>query len=634
MSQGLHAIGRIVVALLGLAAATSASHQSEQLLVGVMVVVMAVAAGFMSLRRYDYVGVAALGLALPTIPWLGSQVLLASGLLFFAIRQQEHSNGGDYFSWPAPVWIAPFLGYLLGSAFGEALAVLGAPGVSAGGVVSKVQIDGWKRCVDVVRSLLDVHVPSWPICARLTLVALCVSFFSSRRDTTASFVRWLTLGCGISAAFVIAQWFQVLPFTLPNQTPLWDALGRPSGLMTDPNALGLVLALSLWVSCLVPECLASAPSVRWGWRVLLVVAGVVSGSRTFLLAVGMLLPTMVWQAGRRRLVWGGLGCAVAVMALATILDGYFGLLEHVVASESLPMGVRRGVAAMSLLRLEETFLSRGVFVDFAREIGRGHWLFGVGADRFIDYVPLVGAENNLVRGWRDNSNNTYLGILVELGLVGGVAFLMAIGGLCLRRDLGRAAGVGCLCMLGVVGSTGPHMDFVEVAILVSVLVSLTTESRWFVRPGYILVGVGMGLLGVVASTFRESGVYGWSNTDTGAARWLSHVAVIEAECESSLQQDAQARVLFQPRYVPQREPLRVRLSVDGVGAQESLLSAPDIHEVALPCKDGERRVLVRVETQPAWSPYRAWPRISNDRRILGVQQVVRVDIASNSAPAS
>jgi hypothetical protein len=630
MSWRIQAIGRIVAALFGLAAAISASHQSEQYLLVVVVGAMVVASAFISRQRYDVLGASLLGLALPTVPWVGSHILLASGLLFFAIRRPTDLKGGDTFSPAAPVWIAPLLGYLCGGALGEVLAVLGSPGISSGGVIDQVRIDGFKRGVDLVRSVLDVHVPSWPICARLTLAVLCVSFFSSRREATAAFVRGLGLGCGFSAAFVIVQWLGFLPFAPPNQTPLWDALGRPSGLMTDPNALGVVLALSLWVSWLVPEHVVSAPAARWGWRALLVVAGVVSGSRTFLVAVGILVPVMAWQAGRLRLVWGSVASAVVVVLVVTALDGSSGFLGHVVASESLPVGLRRGLAAMSLLRLNETFMSRGVFLAFAREIGQGHWLFGIGADRFIDYVPLVGAERNLVRGWRDNSNNTYLGILVELGVVGGFAFLAAVMGFCLKRDVNRAAGIGCLCMLGVIGCTGPHTDFVEVAILVSVLVALITESRWFARPVYISLAVATGFLGVIASMCRENGVYGWNNTSTGAVRWLSHVAMIEAECTNSFEQPAQARVLFEPRYVPQTEPLRVTVAADGQAEQELLLGTTDVREVAIPCKDGEQNLRMRVETHPAWSPYRAWPRISNDRRILGIQQVVRVAVTNDS----
>ena len=108
------------------------------------------------------------------------------------------------------------------------------------------------------------------------------------------------------------------------------------------------------------------------------------------------------------------------------------------------------------------------------------------------------------------------------------------------RGVRAASAVGCLCMLGVIGCTGPHTDFVEVSIVVSVLVALTTEQRGAIRPLYTLAAVVLWVLGIIATTDRESGVYGWDNTATGASRWLSHVAVVEAVCEHRTEQAAQS----------------------------------------------------------------------------------------------
>jgi hypothetical protein len=492
---------------------------------------------------------------------------------------------------------------------------------------------------------------------RVLCAALLISFFSgnskvdsesSNGEMTLAFVKWLKRGTLILALYVLGQYLVALYsggmassaqfWRLPNQTALWDSLGRPSGLVTDPNALGLVLAFTLWIAFLVP-----VPGRLPGlWSALLIIAGVVSGSRTFLLSIGLLLALSAWAKQRRKLLWGALSAAILAVIMTTLLDSYSGIVGQLVASDNLPMGLRRGVAALSLYRLEETFMSRGIFFDLASAIGGGHWLFGVGADRFIDYVPLVGAELNLVRGWKDNSNNLYVGIITELGIVGACVFITAILGRRVRYAVpqvesqrvrlnhsGKVSALWCLVMLGVVACTGPHTDFIEVLLLVGCLVAITTEQRSLSARLTGGVACAALTLGIIASWHHEQGVYGWSDSATGATRWLSHRARIAGRCQRGPDGGSRVVFLFRPQYIPQSEPLRVVLTVAAQTSQEYLFRSSEVTEVAVSCSLEDdnltsEQVFVNVSTSPAWSPYRAWPRVSGDRRILGVQQIVRV----------
>jgi hypothetical protein len=648
MSGIVQAIGRVLF-LLMTAAAMVSSHSNIDprifwcfLLIGSLILLSA--RSFLSDDRYDRFGVGAIGLLLPIVPWCGSHLLLSFGLLFCALRRPVWTRSGASCSEASLIWITPFLAYILGNVVGELIIALGVCVYSLAGSNtfnqnSQVRIDGMARVFDLLRSILEAQVRSWEILARVSLLALFGAIFSVNRELIVRFLIWLRLGAGVSALFVIVQWLGFIPFVLPNQTEIWNALGRPSGLMTDPNALGVFFGLLLWITFLVPS---KKEAHRWRaylWMLLILTAGVISGSRTFLICVAFLVCAYFWKTtvsrafsnhlgqdaklmSYRKFCLALCGSIVFVVALATVIDSYSSYVQQVVDSTAIPMGVRRGIAALSLRRINETFMSRGVFFEFAREIGRGHLWFGVGGDRFIDYVPLVGAKLNLARGWRDNSNNLYLGILTELGIAGLAAFLLAVLGRGLRRSTntrGSCFGL-ALLMLGAIGCTGPHTDFIEILPLVGLLIAITTEPRGSLPVVYGLFAILFFSLGLIAPNYRELGTYGWSNTEKGPKRWLAYAAYVELQCEVKNDQSFGARLLLEPRYIPQTEPLRVVVS-NGVGAdREVLFRVAELQEVTVPCSRDRQTIFASVKTYPAWSPYRAWPRSSGDRRLLGVQQ--------------
>jgi hypothetical protein len=645
-----HVLGRLLILLMAAAALVSTHSNFEPRIFWGSVIVLSL--GVVSARllfskeRYDRFGMSAVGFLFPIMPWCGSNILLYLGLLFFALRDLSVMRAGSAVVADGLIWIAPFIAYILGNFFGEVANVIGVYFYSPTSFDTlnqnvQVRIDGLPRVFDLLRSILGVHVRSWEILARVSMLALFGAIFSDNKGLIARFSFWLKIGAGISALFVIVQWLGFIPFILPNQTEVWNALGRPSGLMTDPNALGVFLGLVLWIAFLVPSEIA-APNLAYLWTVLILLAGVVSGSRTFLICVAFLAFGFLYRATvfrglsrvssevghfrRYRVLYLVLfGTLLFGVGLTTVIDAYSSGVRSLVDSNALPMGVRRGIAALSLLRINETLMSRGVFFEFAREIGRGHLWFGVGGDRFIDYVPLVDAKLNLARGWRDNSNNLYLGILTELGIAGLAASLLAVLGRRLRRSnntQGSCFGV-ALLMLAAVGITGPHTNFIEILPLVGALIAVTSEARPSLVGPYRIFAILFFFLGLVASNYRELGVYGWSNTETGAIRWLSHAASVELRCEAQADQSSAARLLLEPRYIPQTEPLRVVVSNRAGAMIEVLFRNAESREVAVPCSHGEPRIFADVKTYPAWSPYRAWPRSSGDRRILGVQQVFR-----------
>jgi hypothetical protein len=313
-------------------------------------------------------------------------------------------------------------------------------------------------------------------------------------------------------------------------------------------------------------------------------------------------------------VWILVAAGVAAIAITTVVDIRTPLLAAVGASSALPEGVKRMISAMSLARFEETFASRSVFVTLSRSIIDREPLFGVGANAFASYVPLVGASIPSLKGWVDNSNNFYLGIVAELGLIGLSGFIMTV--LSRRRSAENSIMSGVI--LGAVGImllTGPHTDFVEVLLPIALLIGMTTTVRRSL--GYTQTyAAGLFLLGgLLAGAHHERGVYAWHAHDGAVRRWLSPDATIQVLCQEGSAQD-QSSVMIRSSYVPSREPLNVMIRSASF-FREVQLSDQSERTIPLPC--GRYHLVV----SPAWSPARAWPGNSEDRRLLGVEQIAR-----------
>jgi hypothetical protein len=384
--------------------------------------------------------------------------------------------------------------------------------------------------------------------------------------------------------------------------------------MTDPNALGVVMALSLWILMQrdVGEGKPSGGST--GLNLLFLGAGVVSGSRTFWLGVGLLLVGLTYLRARR-LLWLLLLAGLSAIAITSALDIYTPFLSIVQESSALPQGVKRMVSAMSLARFEDTVASRSVFLTLASAIIDRDPLFGVGANAFASYVPLAGSSIPSLKGWIDNSNNFYLGIVAELGLIGLFAFGMTILSRRLTADAAYTCAALALCAVGFMLLTGPHTDFVEVLLPIALLVGMTTTVRR--TQSYLRAYTSLLFLtaGSIAASHHERGVYGWHADGDRLRRWLSPDATVQVLCAEGKAQEEEA-VIVKPSYVPSREPLRVLVQSPSF-SREIELSDSSEREISLQCGR------YRFSVSPAWSPARAWPQDSNDRRLLGVEQIIR-----------
>jgi hypothetical protein len=617
MGPGVRWVLRIllVVSLLSFSATARLPEVIGLLIVGIGLILGSLCAPREVVERTFF---ALLGFFTPLLALLGPHLLLGSGLIFFLLRPSR-----AYESQTPIVWAAPFGVYLLGALIGEAAFAFNVREIFTASFIAGVRVDGVARLLDVWNSLCSAHTTTISLFRRALLFVLLVSYFSIRRDNGRRFALGLLCGVGISALFTLVQWAGWVPLELPNQTRFWRVMRRLGGLMTDPNALGVVMGLSLWVWAWQRlGTLRRMTAAEGAWLILVVFAGAVAGSRTFLLLVVSLLGASLWRYRRGYFV-GLVGMVAVAIGLATALDSQTALFSQVDGS-SLPEGVKRGLHALSLLRIKETLFTRSLFIDLARLIGDGHWMFGIGADHFRYYVPLVGATTGIIRSWTDNANNFYLGVVVELGLLGGLFLLLTVLARSRRLDDSHRGFSGWLLLtIAVILCTGPHLDFVEVLLVVAYLVGSATQSLVW-APSLLrtacLVAVVAGFAG---SLGRERGVYAWSEEAHEVKRWLSNRAAVEVLCNEPVDIEApSAELMLQAMYIPTQGPLVVRAFEGATERGEIVLTSQERQSLAIPCGSPGERVLMTLVTSPPWSPYRAWPGRSGDRRLLGVQQFV------------
>ena len=107
-------------------------------------------------------------------------------------------------------------------------------------------------------------------------------------------------------------------------------------------------------------------------------------------------------------------------------------------------------------------------------------------------------------------------------------------------------------------------------------------------------------------------------------RWLTHNARINLPCKQ-IAGGSEAVITLRAKYIPSSAPIKVTVSTGsdaGKDEQTLELRSSQDSQVRVRCAELSKEVGVAVLTRPAWSPYRASPGRSNDRRILGVEQVL------------
>lgn len=597
-----------------------------------------------------------LSLMIPIAPLFGPQVVPILTLLWLTYwyMQADVSLRAQFCSLRYHSWIVPIAALIAGSVLYE---------VSFAGLSVRHGVYRWDGAhpLSVARSFVISSVPSWPMLSRVLLFAACVRVFTLLTDHTKGALRiGLLSGTVLCGTGVLLEYAVGLSWTHASQSSFWTSLQRFSGSVSDPNALGLWMVLApcaTWGRLPATRVTRALLRVSYG---IVPLAGLLSGSRTFLLGVAIVLVmraffsypssatrsfikpspfpgALLFEAenrsqytvscfrkqGRLALI----ACAVAiVMVLVTsITDLFFPWIDIISQRDELPVGVRRGVALLSVHRVVENFYSRTVFNQLGFELVRNFPFFGVGADRFRYYVtPLASILAIPIGRWVDNSNNFYLGIWSELGLFGVFALLFALCARCFPVErCGASRGVLILLLLLI---TGPHLDFPEIAVLGAFLIAEGTAPR-FVYEGASTSAFSVGVIGIllagfVAGSVREHGVYRCSFEEGVCRQWIAPGARFLMQCAPG----EQRTLRIEAPHVPHGGEMVVTVEQPGFPPHELRFSQSGEQQFPLQCRRTQSSdesqlsysTMLSVWTQPGWSPARDGTKRRNDERWLGV----------------
>ncbi len=549
------------------------------------------------------------GAVVPILPLLGDGgiVAVSIGMVLLLGVQRLHLRRF--------VWILPLLCLLCGNLITEVMR-------QAPEYFRAASINDFARARTMIEWFLHTHAYSWRCFSHVITFGLVVALFESLPVVFEGVRRGLGIGVVIAAVVTIAQHFDIAAVVLPNQTAFWTSINRLSGTFSDPNALGIFLAIAPFLIFEGIQPRAASRCFLFVLSALILSAGLLSGSRSFVLALVLGLLAGVWLLSRRLLIVSVAIGAICI-AVLSVLDLYTPWVEGVISSDFMPEGARRVLMSCSLVRASQSFFSRGVFFTLGWHLFEYFPLFGVGSDQFRYYVPaLVDRLGLNIGGWTDNSNNFYLGLLTELGLLGVLVFIVTICGRCLVKRPNTFCIVG-LFVLFCILFTGPHLDFPEVLFLVAGLIAAATRSRdvGLVRLSSLAaVSMGIGILGPLA---REQGGYLWESHRPHFEQWLSPAAEIAVACSCK----GFAELVLESSYVPTTSPLTVSVEASSGEVQEVSFKRPEAKKLIFRCADQPLQSLdhypgkmrFSVLTTPGWSPVRAWPEVTTDRRILGIK---------------
>ena len=456
---------------------------------------------------------------------------------------------------------------------------------------------------------------------RFFVLAALGSFFSSVPKEREIFLRGLELGLGVST--VLTTLMLIFPelSNLSHQDAFWTALNRAAGTFSDPNAFGIFVVLVLPVLVWRAQ---EASSVRKNYLYALLsvwlVLGAYSGSRSFFLGLGLYGLCYFAALGRKQVYRAVAMLLVVVCAFNLVAEYNPSTIS--VATKGLPQGLARLLDSISISNVDTTFFSRMAFWRIGWEMWLNNFFFGIGFEHFRDFVPEYARQLGLGIGtWTDNSNNFYLGLLAETGILGGIALVLSVAGLRWRSDKNDRFLQAPMLALVILLVFGPHFSFDEVVVLGALLLSLTCDFRpWRWSPVSYAVAALMVAGIILKSSLVSRGFYHWEQEAGQWQRWTSRTANGLAACDERGSARISIRAL-NPDI--QTHPLTARAAAAGQVPQTFQLKNSDWHDVEFICPVletvGAGRLPIRysLEVDRLWVPKKFGQ--SADGRMLGLQ---------------
>lgn len=453
-------------------------------------------------------------------------------------------------------------------------------------------------------------------------IGFMVSRFG-KRSYLIGFVRGLAWGALIAAAVCVCQISGFLPELFDTRGAFWVMVKRYQGTLTDPNAFGMMAAIS------APLLIGLGLRRRRLWYYLAALAvigtGLWSGSRSFFLMLGLTAFFAMFKYRRELL---GRSPALRRTVLGISVVGAVAVLIAV-KSELLPVGVSRLVQTLDASTSGEMVSSRAIYSQLALTVWeQTSYLTGAGLGLFYALqnaaAEMIGIN---LKGWADNANNFYLQLLAEGGIVAVLFFIGALLAFASSRAPDSGVLGPILFALALVLVTGPHTNFNEVLIVSCVILGFFTvpkpigsgEGALALRCIFVLicaaVGAGTYALSGGNSFDGSYGLYAPEGSGANRFRWSYARAMIPFGTKSRCEEKMIRLRSMRPDIAS--APQQVHLREYGEGGRV-------VHEQTLRLADnGEFQIefggevqAVELEVTPTWRPFDYGN--TGDRRILGV----------------
>jgi O-antigen ligase len=519
-----------------------------------------------------------LGFAVPLAPAFGINALLLCVVLYLIFTAKEKNNSRGLKA-GAPLLVVIALSVFIDCAAG-------------------FNLDWWSyylSSTDHLEALflfLGRGTSSYQI-ALLSLLRFSALFllydrFSNNKERQDCFQTGLTVGFAAAALLLALQINGLLQGVFPRQTRYWTEQGRFAGSFTDPNALGLMVFLAL-------PLFFEKNLIKISFLFLLIWLGCYSGSRTMLLGIAVLSAVCILQEikteGRRIALISVLGAALSYLTLTFLPAQY------------LPVAVARAVETLTPGHISEALFSRTIFLKTGFSLWLEHPLVGVGFEQFRYFFPSLSlAEGVNLNLWTDNPNNFYLGILVELGIVGFIALLFTFAGFQKKEGVNLISNT--IIVFLALCIFGPHLVFDEVMVLFAFLLSRSFSAKPVTIPVLFRAAlIPCILLIAVKAVTRERGFYAWQQEEEGFYRWTSNSAKSFYKCQT----DQPKTLLLKSEY-----PVSVIIN----SADQIELKEKEARAVLLPCHQG-RKMPYTIKVLDSWTPLLKTKR--RDGRLLGVK---------------
>lgn len=356
---------------------------------------------------------------------------------------------------------------------------------------------------------------------RFLMLALGVSFFFHNPSSRDDFHRGLLWAVPVVVGAVLLQYLNEAPAIFPHYNNFWRSIHRMPGTLSDPNALGI----SSFLVCMI--CFSRFfNSFHLGSllaSVAMLFCGFLSGSRSFILGLSVVAAVLIFQRSKK------LFLAMVVSGICVIAA-----LNYVPRNilPLLPESLERAVLTIRADSFPNMLFSRTLFIKAGWNLWMESPFLGVGFNRFEKHFARINELlGNLDAKWVDNSNNFYLGLCTEIGILGVFIFLFAIKQIrfvpstTTDNKVLRATIIAFLLLLIV----GPHLDFSEVTLLFSCIVGSTctfkTESA-AERKGEVLLYATCALCFSLQTFGLERGVY----SEEDGFHWFQKEALAHVRC--------------------------------------------------------------------------------------------------------